>query len=414
MEKPDSRVFHFFYSIPLVAALSPVLAKFQVMGLNGTGYVWPAVFLAAVMIVFTLKKRVYFPMGIWGPWTLYVVFVLLWSDFDARYAMQNVFQITTPFAVGMAASVAFYHRSFLKKYMEAYRHGFVALVILFFLFVLMPKITRHPFFSIWQPTGSRTYALVIVITTVFLVCDFQNALWKRAAYWGACVFMAFLSGGRMATFSTLVVWLLFPFSRSHWPKELMQKALAVFVILLVGVGLFYTPHFQSRFFKSGHGTLSDLLQGKFQSAGRFDLQDKSEVEPLWNQAMDKARPYLLAGGGSGYLQDQMQKPVNDYLRVLADYGLIGLTFFLGAMFLQLADAFAQYNRVEDPTLQQAYATLYAGLLILLLVTLTENSLTYCLYLLNPIFALIGAVYGVRRRASVSPLEGLSHEGSPSA
>jgi len=84
------------------------------------------------------------------------------------------------------------------------------------------------------------------------------------------------------------------------------------------------------------------------------------------------------------------------------------------MFLQLADAFAQYNRVEDPTLQQAYATLYAGLLILLLVTLTENSLTYCLYLLNPIFALIGAVYGVRRRASVSPLEGLSHEGSSSA
>jgi len=414
MEKPDSRVFHFFYSIPLVAALSPVLAKFQVMGLNGTGYVWPAVFLAAVMIVFTLKKRVYFPMGIWGPWTLYVVFVLLWSDFDARYAMQNVFQITTPFAVGMAASVAFYHRSFLKKYMEAYRHGFVALVILFFLFVLMPKITRHPFFSIWQPTGSRTYALVIVITTVFLVCDFQNALWKRAAYWGACVFMAFLSGGRMATLSALVVWLLFPFSRAHWPKELMQKALAVFVILLVGVGLFYTPHFQARFFKSGHGTLSDLLQGKFQSAGRFDLQDKSEVEPLWNQAMDKARPYLLAGGGSGYLQDQMQKPVNDYLRVLADYGLIGLTFFLGAMFLQLADAFAQYNRVEDPTLQQAYATLYAGLLILLLVTLTENSLTYCLYLLNPIFALIGAVYGVRRRASVSPLEGLSHEGSSSA
>ena len=58
MEKPDSRVFHFFYSIPLVAALSPVLAKFQVMGLNGTGYVWPAVFLAAVMILFTLKKRV--------------------------------------------------------------------------------------------------------------------------------------------------------------------------------------------------------------------------------------------------------------------------------------------------------------------------------------------------------------------
>lgn len=407
--RSDPRVFHFFYSLPVIAAVSPVLAKFQILGLNGTGYVWPAVFLASVGILLFLKKRIYFPMGIWGPWTCYIVFVLLWSDFNARYAFQNVFQITTPFLVGMAASAAFYHEYYLKKYLEAYRYGFAVLVVLFVLFVLMPKITRHPFFGIWQPTGSRTYALVIVITTVFLVCDFQNALWKRTLYWGACVFMAFLSGGRMATFSTLVVWLLFPFTHANWSKELMHKAVAVCVIGVVGIGLFYTPHFQARFFKSGHGTLSDLLQGKFQSAGRFDLQDKSEVEPLWNTAMRKARPYWIAGGGSGYLQDQMQKPVNDYLRVLADYGLIGLTFFLSAMFLQLIAAFVQYNRVTEPVLKQAFATLHAGLLILLLVTLTENSLTYCLYLLNPIFALTGAAYGVlRRRAFLSPTEVFSH------
>ena len=42
--------------------MSPVLAKFQVMGLNGTAM--SGRLLAAVMIVFTLKKRVYFPMGI--------------------------------------------------------------------------------------------------------------------------------------------------------------------------------------------------------------------------------------------------------------------------------------------------------------------------------------------------------------
>jgi O-antigen ligase len=155
-----------------------------------------------------------------------------------------------------------------------------------------------------------------------------------------------------------------------------------------------TPIFQERFFWGEGGGVEDIVRGEFDSRGRFDV---------WPILLEEALERPLLGHGVGSCQQivpliwqpSIAFPHNDYLRFGYEYGAIGLTLFLAVMFWQMLSVHRQMRRT-DGVVRHAFSAAWIGLAVFLLIACTDNPVTYILFFMDPLFALMGAAYGVAR------------------
>ena len=147
--------------------------------------------------------------------------------------------------------------------------------------------------------------------------------------------------------------------------------------------------FQERFFDEGQGTLTDVSRGEISGTGRFEVWAE-----LWPQVA--RRPLLGAGAnGSAKIVKQAWNGIdlvhNDYLRILLEQGVVGLSFFLFGVVGQLVSL---WNRRSSTSGQKAVvrSAAYIGLLVFLMMALTDNPIIYGVWFLHPLFVLIGATY----------------------
>jgi O-antigen ligase len=207
----------------------------------------------------------------------------------------------------------------------------------------------------------------------------------------------------MATAVLLGLWVVLPDHRSLWRRAAVLAAIAA-----LGVGLFYTPIFQERFFTTegsreyeGRGTLGQVLQGDFSGSGRFD------VWPLvWQETRDR---HLLFGAGAGQIGDFADRaftgksfatPLNDYLRLLYEYGVVGLALFLAAVIGHLAVIGRRCRTAPDDWWPRAA---FLGFVALLGFAVTENVVIYGVYFLNPLLVLAGASGAAEPVAAAPPV-----------
>jgi len=168
------------------------------------------------------------------------------------------------------------------------------------------------------------------------------------------------------------------------------------VFALLGIGLFYTPVIQKRFFEDGSGKLSEAFQGDYAGAGRF------EAWPLiWEEAWK--RPLLGDGVGSAYdfvpeVWEDTNHCHNDYLRLFFETGVVGLTFFLIAAISQLVTL--RRRIVESRSVvRTAYTAVWLGMWAMLVSSATDNTILYNIYYTDLLFAVLGAAYGVTAAAT---------------
>jgi O-antigen ligase len=207
------------------------------------------------------------------------------------------------------------------------------------------------------------------------------------AGWTFCLLVTVVTGSRMASLALLVAPIFHPLTR-HRAWNLIAAGLLV----LLALGLFYTPYFQQRFFYTGSGTLEDLFAGEFLSFGRFEAWPD-----IWDEAW--LHPWLGAGVGTTYdfvptVWPEMNHVHNDYLRLGFEVGLVGLAVFLGVVAYQLWDIRRQIRSSQGP-LCEAFCACWLGLILLLVTGLTDNTLIYNLWYTDPLFALLGAAYGLQ-------------------
>jgi O-antigen ligase len=238
--------------------------------------------------------------------------------------------------------------------------------------------------------GLTSQVRAIGLTTVLAGCVFVAGSPARSAApllgWGLCVLFTAAMGSRMATGALLLIPLLHPLYRNALGKLALMALLAA-----VGVVVFNTDTFQRRFFYTGRGTLTDVWQGNFLSFGRFEAWPK-----IWAEAWQ--RPYL--GHGVGSINDfvplvwpGMNHAHNDYLRIGFELGLVGVVVFLLVIAWQIVDLRRRLRRASGIG-QRAFAASLLGLLMFLVTACTDNPLVYNLWYTNPLFALMGASYGV--------------------
>jgi O-antigen ligase len=190
----------------------------------------------------------------------------------------------------------------------------------------------------------------------------------------------------MATAALLVV----PFFHPNF-RSAVWRVGALSLSLTIGLGLFYTPVFQKRFFHSGSGGLSDLLTDDFASFGRFEawpyVWKAAWVHPAWG-----------AGVGSTYeLVDQVWPEAhhihNDYLRLFYELGFLGLGCFAVVVLWQCSDLLRKMQRAEGES-RRLFSAAFLGLMYYAMLASTDNPVVYCAIFTNPLFALMGAAYGL--------------------
>ena len=233
----------------------------------------------------------------------------------------------------------------------------------------------------------RTLSMTLLIFASLWLVSIPDQ-WRLPGYvWLLSVALTFLVGSRTATFALLLLPVLHPRLKSQWMRVGM-----IGFFMLAGIGLFYTPAFQKRFFYTGRGTLGQLLRGDFLGFGRFDA---------WPKILREADKNPMLGHGVGTTREFVPKvweditlPHNDYIRVYFETGAAGLVvFILGYLGLLLSMLICL--RRSEGLVAQAFGAAIMGTLMFLLMALTDNPITYALWIMNPLMLIMGAAYGMR-------------------
>ncbi len=376
--------------VPLLAGVATIRG-IDIAGFNYSGVLWViALGIGALLLVVELgirpERRNYFPIVPWAIWLVYVGTSFAWLDQPSYLQVQYTMQLAMPVLVGVLASLFVGSRRRLEYLIRAY--SFSLLLIAFFVVLCVLGVLSQdeldPVFVATRPL-SMTAA---VIGGLFLAGS--NRKFARSWFgWAACLAIAVVTASRMASLAILLLPVLNPLTVNP-----LRRVAMILVVGLAVVALYETQIFQERFFRGESGSASQIVEGDFDSQGRF---------VGWPFVLEEALKQPWFGHGVGSVQEFVPKvwegalhPCNDYLRVGYEFGGVGLVLFLGVMGWQLWSLGRQVRRT-DGAVQQAFAGAWLGLATFLLLASTDNPIVYHLWYMNPVFALIGAAYAVASR-----------------
>lgn len=370
---------------PLLAGLSTIEGV-NIGSLNYTGPLWLVCGAAAVFMIL-LEKALHpaapsgFPLVPWMLWFGWLWASLAWCDGGFRN-VQDAMQLSMPLAVGVLASMFVRSPQQLRQLFAMFWPA---------LLMLTAVVAAHKL-GVLAAVGLNCAERSLSLTAVLIGCVAISAypphkLWPLAS-WGLCVLLTAATGSRMATFALLLA----PAMHPQYRSKLWNVAILA-VLFVMGVGLFYSPVFQRRFFDTGSGTFADVLDGQFLSFGRLEYWPA-----IWDEAW--RHPRLGAGVGStfGYVPtvwEGMNHVHNDYLRIFFEVGYIGLAIFVSVVLWQLFSIACKLGDGSDIE-RRAWRAVFMGLMLLLVTSCSDNTLIYNLWYTDPLFALLGAAYGVRQ------------------
>jgi O-antigen ligase len=396
MKMPNRLSVWYVLATPVIAGMSTL--ELQIGGLNYTGYLWAGLLpLGLILLAFNRLSGAdpggIFPYWPWALWCVYVAASVLWCDELSRRNYQEVLQLAMPPIVGLIAASAIRTEAQLRALFVSFAIATVLLAGFALAYV------SERFDMEWLNTHVRSAALTATLAGVVFMAAFPRRKWLPLAGWGVCILITTLTSSRIATAGLLMAPMIHPLLRhTFW------KLSAACAIAGVGLALFYTETFQKHFFESGQGTLSDVFSGDFVDFGRADVW-----ATIWNESW--RQPWLGHGIGSAFdyvplVWLDMYHVHNDYLRIFYELGLIGLFLFIAVMTWQMVTLRVQISKT-DGIVRETFTAAWLGFWALLLSCVTDNTIIYHVFYINPLFAVLGAAYGVawaERRARTPAYE----------
>lgn len=371
-------------AIPVLAGMSTL--ELPIEGFNYTGYIWVVLlplglYLLAVQRLTENEHKIAFPCWPWVVWCGLVTFSLLWCEDVDRRNVQEAGQFIMPLVVGLVAAAFIRTPAELRGLLASFGVAYV------FLAIYTAMYASGSFDMEWMSVHLRSATLTATLVGCVAFAFFPRYRVLPILGWGACILLDTLTSSRTATLILLALPVLHPLYRTK-----LWNVAAVAVFLVLGIVLFYTPVFQAHFFESGSGTLSDVLSGEFIDFGRADAWSK-----VWEEAWE--HPLLGAGIGTAFdfvptVWEDSNHVHNDYLRVFFELGLVGFALFVFIGAWQLVTLYRAINNTSDDLVRTAFAAAWLGFLGLLISCLTDNTIVYHVYYVNPLFAVMGAAFGV--------------------
>lgn len=245
---------------------------------------------------------------------------------------------------------------------------------------------------------ARTFATYVLIGMSWLLAGWRYGS-KRDLMWAlVLVLLIILSLSRMALATAV---LLFPLAwvgglrRREW---LRLAFVGILISAIVYVAVVSFAPLRNRFALDADAASITGEDATDYTSGRYTYWVITLTSSLES-------PWIGHGAGSAASLLSALYPVDhphdEFLRVLHDYGLIGLVLFLYALWKLLRTSWKIWSEAERCGAPQARLHLAAFLSVVSVFfpMLTENSLVY-LFMMAPLGVFLGASLGLRRTAGV--------------
>jgi len=381
----------FLKSIPLVMAFS-CIGGMSFGGVRHTGLFWMAsIVFGFILIPLKGSRKITFPWLGWLPFFVFCGFSLGWSDLDWRNNIQMFIQMLCFPVIGTIASYSIRSEADLARYNNLYIFATLFIGVMCVYYMLGPgRSIQKQIEGVYSGFSERPAACSLIIIAAIFLAQIHKIPKTAIFMWLLTFVICIISESRMATLVLLLLWMIHPQLAS-----IQLRLVLIAAVLLLGLAAFNTSIIQDRFFKkssgfSGSGSIEDVMKGKFDSAGRFDawpiVLERSGDTPWFGHGIGQSAPFVYS------VWAPMDKPHNEYLKVLYDGGYIGLGCFVLGLLSTLGNL--TWNLYRTGMQNWATSAAIMGWVGFILMAVVDNPLVYGNNFTHPLFFLVGATNGI--------------------
>jgi O-antigen ligase len=235
--------------------------------------------------------------------------------------------------------------------------------------------------------GTRTFALFILIALAWFVAGWRTG--SRTSFWVAILIVALL-GISLSRTALVIALALFPLSQvrlssvAGWFKMIFS---GIGALVLLYAAIWNIEPLRRRFFEGD--TSLELFGLRINTEGRMKA---------WEVIIDSFQEAPWMGKGVGSSQavidiyfPWLNHPHNDYLRILHDYGMIGMVFWAAGYIMLLVVTWRAWERSHkrDGSSGRIHLAAFLALIAVALAMITDNVIVY-IFVMAPLGILVGA------------------------
>lgn len=375
----------------LIIVLTTILAgagNLSVADFKICGWAWAIVLLISLGYLFLKRQQPF--SAIWFAWAPFFIYVLFRSDMTNKDDLQRFAILLTPVLAGMAvSSLRFGNIEKVQRYFYILLYLTTANYLVAFI-----QTGESNGFTTWNiPHG---FCMTLTLTAIAGVVDWARGIKRGLHALGISYLICFLTVSRMPILTIPFLMLFGPFTISRKKKV----GIAIFLCLAAIYAFTLQPVRENIFRKHSGlleaGTYRDVIEldpAVVSSGGRLTA---------WPYYFDmiKERPFWGYGGTAtvkfgNFMFGGWSHPHNDYIRLLFDYGIVGLILYLSPYVLLLIKCYRRI-RFEADDVRWLYRVSAGGLLAGLILMITGNAMMYVAWFGNLLFATIGAAFSATK------------------
>lgn len=316
-----------------------------------------------------------YPILIYIPWALLVFFyVIVNPDSDS---FQRAVMVLTPVLIGLTFSSLRFEKSVFKLIDQIFKVGAIALLVV--------RIAAFPFELDLNVPG-------LVMTSVLMASYFSYSYSRgdsSSLVWIVIsILVPVLGVNRMAIAAGFVA-IFFGITGVSLRKKILISILGITGIIYV---LSLAP-VQEKMFYSGQGSVTTFFEDPddIRTHGRLvmwkPMWSGIKESPIFGHGWDRSTDLIVK------LIPWIRHPHNDYLRLLYDVGLLGLSFYLISVLFQVLHLM-RIGRKSSPELK-AFMVFNASTFVpFMFLMITGNPILYIAFFGVVQYSLIGIGYSI--------------------
>lgn len=374
--------------ILFASSLVDMLGSISIGPISSQGIATVVYFVFATMLLPFLMASQPYQFFLISPMLLFVAWAgvsLSWSTARTN-GIQNVLAITTFLLLIMVAERTATNAPWFATWIQANVH----------ICIVIGSLLYAGSVIYWGPgtdelIGARSFALFALLGVGSFL-----ARWRYGGLTGLLYAMALtgLIGVSQSRLALGIAVVLFPIAQfpTHRLRKIVNVVAISCVAALLSYGAFiYFEGLRDRFLR---GDLSFRI-------GSIGINGSGRMA-FWRVTMESLNETPIAGRGAGSTEGlissvflDIRHPHSDYLRLLHDYGIVGVGLWavaISALIVALWRRWRLAERAHNPSVARTQLTALLGLIGLALAMTMENAIVY-IFVTAPLALVLGSALG---------------------
>ena len=308
----------------------------------------------------------------YGLFYLWVCLAYLWTSQRGRSGLNYMVELSRPFLAFVCMDLYVNGRERALKFFKAFMIGTTGFAVL--IFALSPVATYGTLLfgkRLSQQRNTTGYVLYFsAILGIYLYVEYRKLIWLALS--AICVVVSLLSGSRKIVFAYGIALLLFVIGQKQVKKGVRNFLILLAIVLITVPILYQIPFVRDTFGERLLAVVDDSVEDSsvmFRNVARKSALKVFLDSPIIGQGWTAVKNSYTYKGVSLYAH-------NNYLEVLADFGIIG------AVLLLWRNAVWGVRSVLN--MRKSGENIILAIMFLAIIMLDWGQVTYCyIYMLSP-------------------------------